>query len=70
VIIADRPIFLKHAPLIDCEKKVLTIKIEVSYGDFDCQWNTKMKTADIKKGFFNFSFGRFFFSFRSVHPVG
>jgi hypothetical protein len=56
--------------LIDCEKKVLTIKIEVSYGDFDCQWNTKMKTADIKKGFFNFSFGRFFFSFRSVHPVG
>jgi hypothetical protein len=50
-------------------KKVLTSKIEVSYADSACQWDAKMKTADVKKGYFNFSFGRFFFSFRSVHPV-
>lgn len=28
----------------------------------------KMKTTYMTKGYFNF--GRFFFSFRSVHPVG
>jgi hypothetical protein len=28
----------------------------------------KMKTIYMTKGYF--SFGRFFFSFRSVHPVG
>jgi len=49
-------------------KKVLTISFESIYLFAVVNGETEMNTIITTKGYFNF--GRFFFSFRSVHPAG